>query len=166
MRTTDNLEELFVVVDEKDNILGYKTRRECHSDKSLIHRSVGVVVCNSKGEIALQKRSMSKDLYPGFYALSASGHVSKGETYEEAIKREMLEEIGIEVTVQYEGKYLYYLPQETEFIAIFTAMHEGPFTINQEEVESIEFVSKEKLKDLKDKLTPSSKFDLEKLGLL
>ena len=142
MKITDNLDELFVVGDENDNIIDYRSRRDCHSDKNLIHRSSSVVIYNSKGEIALQKRSLSKDLYPGYYTLSASGHVNKGETYKETIKREMYEEIGIKAPVKFITKFLYRMPLESEFSSIFTAQHEGPFHINTDEVESIEFVSK------------------------
>lgn len=166
MKTTDNQKEIFVVVDKDDNIIDYRTRAECHSDKSLIHRSTCVIIFNSKGEIALQKRSMTKDLYPGYYALSASGHVGKGETYEEAAKREMSEEIGIEVPITFVTKFLFHAPLETEYNTIFTAKSDGPFVINKEEVEEIKFFTKEDIKLMKDKLTPSSVADLMKIGIL
>jgi len=95
METTDNQDELFVVVDKNDKVVGYRTRKECHQNKTLIHRSVGMVISNAKGEILLQKRSLTKDLYPGFYSSSCSGHLKKGEDYQKAAEREIKEELGV-----------------------------------------------------------------------
>lgn len=166
MKTTDNQKELFVVVDKNDKIIGYKTRKECHSDKSLIHRAVSVVIFNKKGDVALQKRSQTKDLYPGYHTVSASGHVDKGESYEETAKREMFEEIGVKLPITFVTKLLLHMPHETEFDAIFRAESEGPFDINKKEVESLEFYSKKDIKKMKDKFTPSAFHCLTKLGLL
>ena len=58
------MSEYFAVVDEDDNIVGKATREECHSNRRLIHRSVCIFVVNDRDEVFLQKRSMSKDLYP------------------------------------------------------------------------------------------------------
>ena len=67
-------DEIFDVVDEADEVVGTETRREVHRRK-LLHRAVHILIYNSKGEIFLQKRSMSKDSCPGLWDSSASGHV-------------------------------------------------------------------------------------------
>lgn len=141
----DNQEELFVVVDKDDNILGYKTRYECHHDKSLIHRATGLLIFDSHGRVLLQKRSMQKDTNPGWWTDSASGHVAKGESYEEAVRREMKEELGIDTAVVYTGKIIHEYPWETEMEAFFTAKHDGPFRIEPTEIDEVRFVSKDEL---------------------
>lgn len=75
LNITDNLDELFDIVDEDDQVIGQATRGEVHRNKKLIHRSVGVCVFNSKGELFLQKRSQTKDTDPGKWTISCSGHV-------------------------------------------------------------------------------------------
>ena len=165
-RTTDNQNELFVVVDKDDNIIDYRTRKECHSDKNLIHRSTGVIIVNSKGEFLLQKRSQTKDLYPGYFTISCAGHVKKDESYEDAAKREMLEEIGIRVPLKFISKQLLELPVETEFDALFTAEYDGKLNINKEEVESVEFVDPTSILDIKDKLTPYAILGFKRLGII
>src|SRR5258706_2215468 len=102
----DDQKELFIVVDEDDTILEYRTRFDCHHDASLIHRAVGIILFNDKGQILLQKRSMKKDLNPGMFTISASGHVTKGQTYEEAAKRELEEELGIQTPLTFVKKFL------------------------------------------------------------
>lgn len=166
MKTTDNLDELFVVVDKNDNIIGHKTRRECHSDKKLIHRAVGVLIFNDKGEVLIQKRSASKDKWPEYFTLSASGHVEKGESYSEAAARELHEEIGVKVNLEFVTKYLHEAVDETEYDSIFKGVFNGPFVPNTEEVEGVEFVSLDRLRDMEDLFTPCAKDSLKQIDLL
>lgn len=166
MKPIDNQNELFVVVDRDDNILGYKTRAECHSNKSLIHRVAHVAVFNNKGEILLQKRSLKKDLLPGYYTLSATGHVAKGEGYKDAALRELNEELGISLPVYYREKFIVETDQESEFVSLFTTQSEGPFKINKDELEEIKFFKKNELEKLINKLTPHAQVSLQKLNFI
>lgn len=143
--TTDDQEELFVVVDEKDTIIGYRSRRDCHHDKTLIHRSIGVAVFDDRGRVLLQKRSSTKDLQPGTWDISAGGHVAKGESYEKAAKRELFEELGIDVTVKLSSKELFADDSETEMQVLFTSRCNGPFRHDPDETEKVEFVDRKEL---------------------
>ena len=84
-------EELFDVVDERDNVIGQRTRREVHQT-GLRHRAVHVLVYNAAGNLFLQKRSMLKDCFPGTWDSSASGHLAPGEGYDACALREVEEE--------------------------------------------------------------------------
>ena len=53
-------EEIFDVVNDRDEVIGQKSRSEIHRLK-LNHRAVHVLVFNARGELFLQKRSMKKD---------------------------------------------------------------------------------------------------------
>lgn len=166
MKITDNKNELFVVVDKNDKVIDHKTRRECHSNKNLIHRGIGLILFNDKGELLLQKRSQTKDINPGKLEISVGGHVNKGESYKKAAERETVEEIGINPKVKFVTKFLLEYPEETEIDALFTATSNGPFKINPTEVNSIQFVPKNSIKKLKSKLTPFSIRCLKELGIL
>jgi 8-oxo-dGTP pyrophosphatase MutT (NUDIX family) len=48
-------------------------------------------------EVLLQKRSLTKTSKPGWYHISAGGHINVGETPLEAVLREANEEMGIEL---------------------------------------------------------------------
>lgn len=146
LETTDSQDEMFIVVDRDDNVLGYKTRYECHHDKSLIHRSVGVLIYDDKGRILLQKRSQTKDIDPGLWDISAAGHLSKGQEYEGAAHRELKEELGIDAQVTFVSKQLEETAQETEMSVIYKAKYNGPFTVNPEETERVEFFDPRRLK--------------------
>lgn len=165
MKTTDDQNELFVVVDKKDNIIGYRTRKECHSDKSLIHRSVNIIIYDGDN-ILLQKRSMSKDLYPGLFTVSASGHVDKGESYMSTAKREMKEEIGINIPLKLVKKILIELPVETEVTAIYTGKYSGKLKLNKTEVEEVVKMTPREIAGIKNKLTPMAYKCFEELGVI
>ena len=102
-----------------------------------------------------QKRSETKDVGPGEWVTSASGHVMAGEEYEETAIREVREEIGIHVSLTFLGKFLFRYPRENEYSAIFKAFSNGPFNYNREEISDIRFMTigdilkKEKEKRLK-----------------
>ena len=57
-------EEIFDIVNERDEVIGQSTRREVHA-RGLWHRAVHVLVFNARGEVFLQKRSMRKDIAAG-----------------------------------------------------------------------------------------------------
>ena len=120
-------------VDEEDNLIGRATREECHK-KGLIHRSVYVFVLDSEDKLLLQKRSMSKDLYPGYYTGSATGHVDYGESYEEAAHRELKEELGIDGKLHYLGKFRTSTKEENEISALYVTSFDGKPIFNREEI--------------------------------
>lgn len=89
-------EEIFDIVNERDEVIGQNTRREVHA-RGLWHRAVHVLVFNARGEVFLQKRSMLKDTAKGKWDSSASGHLDTGEAYDACAVREVREEIGLEL---------------------------------------------------------------------
>ena len=87
------------ILDEKGNLIGeVKLKREAHA-KGLWHRASHIWIYNSKGEILLQLRSKNKSLYPNLWDVSAAGHVSAGQSYDEAAVRELFEELGVKAAI-------------------------------------------------------------------
>lgn len=162
----DNQKELFIVVDKEDNILEYRTRYDCHHDKNLIHRAIGVIIYNNNGDILLQKRSKFKDLNPGKYTISASGHVAKGQSYLEAAVRETEEELGINIPVVFAKKFIVRNDQESEICVLFTAKTNGPFYPSSDEIDTIEFSSISKIKSMKKDFTPVGWESLKQMGIV
>jgi len=88
-------QEIFDIVDDNDHIIDKATRKEAH-DKGLTHRSVFFFIINKEGKIFVNQRSKNKRFYPGYWSVLFGGHVSKGDSYEETVKREVKEEAGID----------------------------------------------------------------------
>ena len=139
-------EEIFDVVNERDEVIGCAPRREVHRT-GLRHRAVHVFVFNAQGEIFLQKRSMSKDSSPGLWDSSASGHVDAGEDYDACAVRELREEIGLQVQTCPPRIFKVGPCAETgqEFVWLYHGAGEGPFTLHPEEIERGEWFAREHL---------------------
>ncbi len=146
--TTDPQDELFDIINEQDKVIGQATRRECHADKSLIHRSISVGIFNDQGEILLQQRSLTKDMEPGFWDISCGGHVSASQTYQETATRELQEELGISVPIKLLKIHLTRMSHESEFSAVFRGYHNGPFTPHPQEISSLQFFNPDELKNI------------------
>ena len=135
-------EDIFDIVDEFDNVIGQKPRSEVHA-QGLKHRAVHVLVFNDGNEIFMQKRSASKDTWPGAWDASCTGHVDTGETYLEAAHRELDEELGWQPSEDLE--FLFKLnPSEAtgqEFIDVYRVRGSGPFRLNLEEIEVGEWMT-------------------------
>ncbi len=144
--TTDNQQELYDVVNEMDEVIGTATRQQVHSDRSLIHRATGVIVFNTQKQLLMQKRSMTKDMYPGFWVFSVGGHVDSSDTYENAVQREIQEELGVDLDIQLWEKILQKSDAETEFWQMYIAVHNGPFPkFNRIEAEEVRFFDLDEL---------------------
>lgn len=126
-------EEIYAVVDQDDRIVGRATRGEIHR-KGLLHRSVHIFVFNREGQLYIQKRSMSKDMYPGSWDSSASGHVDWGETYEAAAAREIEEELGIRPRLIYWFKIKACPETGWEHVGFFTAHATEEIKANPNEI--------------------------------
>lgn len=87
-------EEIFDIVNEADEIIGTETRSNAHA-KGLRHRAVHVLFMTPAREIILQRRSMTKDTWPGFLTVTVGGHVPSGSTYDETVLTEIFEETGL-----------------------------------------------------------------------
>lgn len=157
--------EVVDIVNENDEVIGQKPRDEVHSSNKYIHRATHVFVFNSKGEMLLQKRSLKKKQYSGFWG-DIAGHMDPREGYEEAAVREMKEEIGIGGKLEFLMKLRKHFENDQEIIVIFKCVHEGPFKINPEEVEFVKFFSLEKIKEMlesEENFTPGTRIALEEL---
>ena len=137
-------EELLDVVDENDNVVAIKTRGEIHA-RGLMHRAIHILVFNSRGELFLQKRSMSKDEQPGMWDSSAAGHVDSGEGYLDCARREISEELGI--VAEQSMEQLFKLPASTltgnEHCMVYRYIFDGPMVLQTEEIDDGQWLSAE-----------------------
>ena len=129
-------EEIFDVVNERDEVIGQQPRRAVHR-LGLMHRAVHVLVFNRAGHVFLQKRSLKKDRQPGLWDSSASGHVDSGEDYDACALRELREEIGLHLEEAPRRLFKLAACAETdqEHVWVYGCQAEGPFRLDPDEIE-------------------------------
>jgi 8-oxo-dGTP pyrophosphatase MutT (NUDIX family) len=133
-------DEIVVIVDEHNQVVGAAPRREMRAMR-LPHRSTYILVFNSRGELYVQKRTLSKDVFPGYFDVAAGGVVLAGETYEQGAERELEEEMGIRGVPL---TRLFNFSFEDEHTRLwgcaFSCTYDGMVVLQEEEVESGAFV--------------------------
>lgn len=129
-------EELFDVVNERDEVIGRAPRQEVHR-LGLKHRAVHVLVFNGSGKVFLQKRSMKKDTFPGAWDSSASGHLESGEDYDACARRELIEEIGLKQPEDLVRRFKINACAGTgqEFVWVYSCRWDGSLELNPDEIE-------------------------------
>lgn len=141
----DNQKELFPVVDASGRVVGSATRGECHNGSMLLHPVVHLHVFNSRGELYLQRRPLWKDIQPGRWDTAVGGHVDFGETIEEALRREVREELGIvDFRPERVAVYEFRSERERELVHVYRTLYDGEVHPS-EELDGGRFWSREEL---------------------
>jgi isopentenyldiphosphate isomerase len=134
-------DEIVVIVNEHNHVVGTAPRREMRA-KRLPHRSTYILVFNSQGELYVQKRTLIKDVFPGYFDVAAGGVVLAGETYEQGAERELEEEMGI-CGMPLNRLFDFYFEDDHTRLwgCAFSCVYDGMVVLQEEEVESGAFVS-------------------------
>ena len=160
-----------VVIVDADNRPVDVVPRSAMRGEGLRHRVTGIFVLDRKGRLFVQRRTETKDVYPGMLDLCAGGVVVAGESYEECAAREAEEELGIVDTPLQAAFDSYFCepgqgggPPVRNWCRVFICRHNGPFTLQREEVASGEFVPiADILADDASRYTPDSLAALRRL---
>jgi 16S rRNA (adenine1518-N6/adenine1519-N6)-dimethyltransferase len=126
--------EQFPVVDKNDRIRGYASRAEVHGN-NLRHRAVHILIFNRAGDLYLQQRSRGKDRHPLKWDSSAAGHMTAGEDYDETARRELKEELGVDVPLERIFKLTASSRTDYEFIWGYRGMVSEGLAPNKCEIE-------------------------------
>ena len=155
-------QELVDVVDDDDRVIATVTRGEMRA-RRLQHRAVSIAVIGSDGRLLVHRRAETKDVWPGMWDLAAGGVVAAGEGYEDAARREVAEELGIEVdemTSLGEGRFA---DDAVTLIGHgYRYVHDGPFTFTDGEIAEVRWVDRAAL----DRLMAVERFVPDNVALL
>ncbi len=134
--------ELLPLVDEEGRVVGTARRSEVHGNPRLMHPVVHCLVTDRSGRLLLQLRSPHKDVQPGKWDTSVGGHVDPGETIEEALRRELREELGLDpegCVPEFLYRYVMRSDIETELVHTYRLTLEGPFCPDPNEIDEVRF---------------------------
>jgi isopentenyldiphosphate isomerase len=132
--------ELVDVVDDQGRTVAVVTRREIRA-RRLPHRSVYLLVFNSRGDIFIHLRTATKDVYPSHWDVAIGGVLASGETFDEGARREAQEELGVFIEPQTLFPLQYADQRSVVHGMAYRAQHDGPFRLQAEEVVRGEFVT-------------------------
>lgn len=157
-------DEVVLIVGRDNRETGSAPRHEMRA-LGLPHRAAYIMVFNSRGELFVQKRTMSKDIYPGYYDIAAGGVVLAGESYEESAKRELAEEMGI-VKTELGPHFTFFYEEGSNRVwgRVYSCIYDGELTLQAEEVESGFFALPEEVLALsrKERFTPDGLYVLKR----
>jgi isopentenyl-diphosphate delta-isomerase len=140
------------IVDEDNNILYGTTKGEAH-EKGLLHRTVIAPVFTTQGHWLLVEQSADRQ-DAGQFVSPVGGHARTGETEEEALRREALEEIGhAEIAFQLKGRSIFNREilgrKENHYFIIFEITTDDPLVLGDEAVSYKQFTEDELKQALK-----------------
>lgn len=149
-------EEQVVLVDEQGNELGLMGKTEAH-EKGLLHKAISVIIFNSKREMLIQQRAFSKYHWAGIWSNTCCSHPRAGESFADAAKRRLKEELDITTPLKQEFYFIYKAKDEKsgltehEYDWVFTGTFDEEFDYNKQEINDIKWMSKDALeKDMEE----------------
>jgi isopentenyl-diphosphate Delta-isomerase len=141
------MSEQIPIVDENDNILYYKERADVKREE--IYRVSALWIENSKGEVLLAQRALTKSHDPGKWGPAVAGTVAKGETYEANIIKEAREELGISgqtFTIAFKKRSTGIHNYFAQYFFVKLDFTLDMFNTEKKDVKNIQWIAKEKLK--------------------
>lgn len=148
------------VVNEKDEIIGYKERTDINSTIDIV-RSASLWITNRNGDILLAQRKFTKLNNPGKWSEAVGGTVEGEDSYESTMLREAEEEIGITVESYEVGPKQYVSSPTKYFVQWYKAVIDKPieaFKVQEEELDQLAWISEEQfVRELKN--TPQKYID-------
>ena len=143
--------EHVILVDANDRAVGTMEKMEAHR-KGILHRAFSVLLFNDAGQVLLQKRSKNKYHSSGLWTNTCCSHPLPGERMEDATRRRLREEMGIDLQPTFSYSFLYKEPLdhgliEHELDHVFVGTFNGCPNINRKEVEDWKFVDLKWLKE-------------------
>ena len=159
-------EEWVPLVDEQGKVTGQAPRSQVHNGSKLLHPVVHLHVINHNKAILLQKRPLSKQIQPGKWDTSVGGHISAGETLEQALKKEAFEEIGlVGFSAKMQKVYKWESEIEAELVYLFTTFDFKNVKVHSDEIDEIRFWTKNQIENQIGKGVFTTNFEYE-FGML
>ena len=144
--------EMLILVDESDRVVGHLSKGACHDGEGVLHRAFSLFVLNRDGELLLQQRSAGKRLWPLFWSNTCCSHPREGETMDGAVHRRLKQELRMTSDLRFLYKFQYQasyedIGSENEICWVYVGVTDDAPEPNSNEVEDHRWVAPERLDD-------------------
>lgn len=144
----DNDNEILPQVDAEGNVTGSITRGHAHDGSKILHPVVHLHVFNSKGELYLQHRPHWKKIQPDKWDTACGGHIAFGESVDDALAREVSEELGITgfkpLLIK---RYVFESSIERELVYLYKTIFDGEIKPSEDELSGGRFFTSDELRN-------------------
>jgi len=158
-------EEILPLIDDEGKIVGSAPMSACHRGPGMLHPVVHLEILDGRGAFYLQKRAATRLVAPGRWDSAVGGHVAAGESLDEALSRELREELGVTsmslaaasasspIPARPEPilRYKWETEVESELVFVYVMRYEGPFAPDGKEVEEGRFWTQAELAEARGK---------------
>ena len=163
---SEMMQELCILVNEEDDIIGSGTKLSVHRGDGARHRAFSVLIYDSEGRLLVQKRSSDKITFPNVWANSCCSHPldidgerDNGQGAESAARRKVNQELGIpeEVSSNWDfshvGKMEYSARWDSEWVEweidhILVVMSDAVINHNENEISEVLWADVETLESM------------------
>lgn len=140
-------EELVVLLDEQGEAIGTTPKRDVHHADTPLHLAFSCYLFDDTGRLLMTRRALHKPTWPGAWTNSVCGHPAPGEPIEDAVRRRVLDEVGVRaegVRLMLPGfRYRAVMPNgvvENEMCPVFVASSRDEVAPNPDEVDDAAWV--------------------------
>jgi isopentenyl-diphosphate Delta-isomerase len=142
--------EMVVLLNASGSPCGTMEKSRVHTQNTPLHSAFSIFLFTDNGLMLTQQRAYSKSTWPGIWSNACCGHPAPGESHIEAAKRRLKYELGIEhieltlalPNFRYKAVHLGVMENEICPVLIGFCKPDLPITPNIEEVQSVEWVSR------------------------
>lgn len=142
--------ELWDVYDKNRKKVGRTHQRGIPMKSGDHHLVVHIWIVNSKGEYLIQRRTPWKEGWPNAWDCSAAGSAVAGDDSEQAAKREVMEEIGLEIYIS-KAERLFTIKTKSVFDDIYLLRQEvnlEELKLQYEEVAEVKWATETEIKEM------------------
>ena len=133
-------EEELDIVDDQDRVLSRAPRSRVLRDYH-IHRAVMFFLFDDQEQVFVNQRSERKELYPGYWSIALGGHVLAGESYDDAVRREIKEEVGLDAPARLITSFKKRTADERENVKVYAVTTDQEPVLFPDEIAQGQFVS-------------------------
>ena len=132
-------------VDSRDRVIGSVERSDA-LQQGANFRVAHLFLFNDNSELLLQRLASSRPRHPGCWGSSVATYVNAAETYQEAIIRRTFEELGVRLQdPKFVGKTAMEEEGSTKFVCLYSAVWNGPMTVDTDHISEVRHLSMEEV---------------------